>query len=64
MFETTETAIFFLELAIKHLKDGKSPVQVRKVIRQAYAVVGGDSFDQEMLDELTRLYVTDNFEAD
>ena len=57
-----DSAIFFLELALKHLKEGRGKVQVRRVVRNAYKYL--QDSPPKSNDDLERLYVVENFEAD
>jgi hypothetical protein len=57
-----ECAVFFLELALELLREGRGGSQVRRVVRNAYVYLQDCALKAES--DLERLYVTDNFEAD
>ena len=60
--DAMECAVFFLELALELLREGREGHQVRRVVRNAYAYIQDCS--PKLEGDLERLYVTDNFEAD
>lgn len=60
--DAKDCAVFFLELALELLKEGRGGDQVRRVVRNAYIYL--QDCPPKLEGDLERLYVTDNFEAD
>jgi len=56
-------AIFFLNLALDHIKSGNDISQVRRCVKNAYAFLQGLECPSSG-DEALKMYTTDNFEAD
>ena len=60
--KTLGNVLFSSELALELLREGRGGSQVRRVVRNAYVYL--QDCAPKIEDDLERLYVTDNFEAD